>query len=251
MDNMPDDVFEYDGQILYNCIGYPGYYVTKSGDVFSLFKIGGHGVNGLQYIHKLKFGYDKDGYRRLIFCRHGKRCPIKVHTLVVERFIGPVNPPLVVNHKDGNKTNNCVDNLEIVTVKENTNHAILNNLFSKFTPVEVEYNGDTYRFAAKALCTKQFPDLSRHYLDQLENGIILFSMVDFQKQDPNNRHSPIDCYYNGRLYMTFPLMRECDKYFHQSIGATSGAIRSAHEYRRKINQYHVTFPNVSTIESAD
>ncbi|WP_372011438.1 HNH endonuclease signature motif containing protein [Paenibacillus chitinolyticus] len=45
------------------------------------------------------------------------------HRLVAQYFIDPIPKGMVVNHKDGNKTNNHVDNLEIVTYKENTRHA--------------------------------------------------------------------------------------------------------------------------------
>lgn len=47
-----------------------------------------------------------------------------VHRLVVEAFLGPIPDGLCVNHKDANRTNNHVSNLEIVTRLENQRHMI-------------------------------------------------------------------------------------------------------------------------------
>jgi len=46
----------------------------------------------------------------------------RVHRLVVESFIGPIPDGLEVNHKDLNKHNNNVSNLEIVTRRQNIIH---------------------------------------------------------------------------------------------------------------------------------
>lgn len=77
--------------------------------------------------HK-SFGYkDKKGYLVFDFRRRGGKC-VKVHRLVAETFIpNPLNLPQV-NHKDGNKQNNCVENLEWCDNSYNQIHAFQNNL---------------------------------------------------------------------------------------------------------------------------
>lgn len=51
-----------------------------------------------------------------------------IHRLLAEYFLGGIPDGMCVNHKDGNKKNNCLSNLEIVTHQENTQHAYDNGL---------------------------------------------------------------------------------------------------------------------------
>ena len=74
---------------------------------------------------------DKDGYSGVGVFVNYKPYYKRVHRLVAEAFIpNPENKPQV-NHKDGNKQNNCVDNLEWVTNQENVQHAIKIGLIKK------------------------------------------------------------------------------------------------------------------------
>lgn len=69
-----------------------------------------------------------DGYLRIKLCKNNIQKIMSIHRLVAIAFIAnPKNKPQV-NHIDGNKLNNKLENLEWVTAKENSQHAILNGL---------------------------------------------------------------------------------------------------------------------------
>lgn len=70
----------------------------------------------------------KDGYLEVALYKNGKGKYIQVHRLVAKSFIPNPKKLPQVNHIDGNKENNCVDNLEWVTNKENVTHAIKTGL---------------------------------------------------------------------------------------------------------------------------
>jgi hypothetical protein len=83
-------------------------------------------VRSLRYgrVKILKAKTDKDGYRVINLCYNGIVTTRKIHRLVGESFIeNPDNKPFI-NHKDGNKANNVLNNLEWATVLENVGHAI-------------------------------------------------------------------------------------------------------------------------------
>ena len=69
--------------------------------------------------------FDKDGYKKVRLSNgDGSRKVFSVHRLILEAFEpNPNSDKLQVNHKDGDKTNNALSNLEWTTCKENINHA--------------------------------------------------------------------------------------------------------------------------------
>lgn len=77
----------------------------------------------------LKPKFDRYGYPCCnIFSKTRRKISTTIHRLVAKAFIpNPENKPQV-NHKDGNKLNNHVDNLEWVTNRENVNHALKHKL---------------------------------------------------------------------------------------------------------------------------
>lgn len=99
--------------------GYNNYYITTMGDVYSFMK-----KTPLKMTNKT----DRLGYKHLSLSRNGKSNYISVHREVAKAFIPNPQKLLEVNHKDGDKSNNNVSNLEWCTRAENLRHAYKNNL---------------------------------------------------------------------------------------------------------------------------
>lgn len=67
--------------------------------------------------------HKKRGYRETNWTRAGTRKQVKVHRLVLEAFVGPCPDGCVTNHKNGDKADNRLENLEWVTPSENVQHS--------------------------------------------------------------------------------------------------------------------------------
>ena len=88
------------------------YYVSNKGEVYN------------QKTHiLLKQSITPAGYNRLSIRENQKTVSKFVHKMMAEVWIDDYQEGDIINHKDGNKSNNQLDNLEIVNKKENALHA--------------------------------------------------------------------------------------------------------------------------------
>ena len=109
-------------QIIYNDQKLP-YIISDRGAVTSL------NYNHTKKLKRIKPYIDDDGYYRVILRINKKSKHFGIHQLVARMFLSDSYAPgLVVNHIDGDKKNNHVENLEYVTIQENEKHAKLNGL---------------------------------------------------------------------------------------------------------------------------
>lgn len=109
--------------------GYEDYYEVSNYGKVRRIKYENNG-NKTQYKlpNYLKPRKDKDGYLRYDLCLNNKVKRFMAHRLVALTFLENFNNYPCVNHKDGNKENNYVDNLEFCTVQYNNLHALSTGL---------------------------------------------------------------------------------------------------------------------------
>ena len=89
--------------------GYEGLYqINTSGE-----------IKTLRSNKIMKYGYTTKGYKQVGLYKNKKCKHLYVHRLVAEAFIPNPNNYPIINHKDENKLNNCVNNLEWCTNQYN------------------------------------------------------------------------------------------------------------------------------------
>ena len=109
-------------------IGFEGLYiVSENGNVLSLGN--GCSTNTLTKNERhLTQRLSRNGYLNVKLSKQGERTYISVHRLVALSFIPNPEKKPQVNHKDGNKGNNHISNLEWATARENIRHSVDNGL---------------------------------------------------------------------------------------------------------------------------
>lgn len=124
--------------------GYEGLYqVSNLGNVKSLDKyVNGRNSKRLVKGKLLSLFDDKDGYKLVNLYNNKKIKQFRVHILVANAFIPNPNELPQVNHIDGDKSNNFVDNLEWCDCLYNIHHALSKGLFRKTSVNQYDLDGN-------------------------------------------------------------------------------------------------------------
>lgn len=115
---------------------FPLYMLTPDGEVFSL----KHNI----FLSKIS---DDAGYYSIGLRKNGKKYTMRINRLMMEVF-SDLDENLVVNHKDSDRKNNKIENLECCTTQKNAEHAY-NQGNSKYLKKEVnqlDKNGNVIQF---------------------------------------------------------------------------------------------------------
>lgn len=112
--------------------GYPDYAISNNGSVKSL-----------RFNRLLKPSKSNNEYLYVNLVSNKKKKTTAIHKLVIEHF-GATQPIInsVVDHKDSNKQNNHIDNLEWVTISENTTRSY-GNQDKKIKAIDLRKQGWT------------------------------------------------------------------------------------------------------------
>ena len=114
-----------------NVIGFEDSYIlSDKGEIFSKDRMCTDAIGRKRFRKGVKINPDiaPNGYYRVTLSKNGSKKQVYLHRLLANHFIPNPNNLPQVNHKDGNKLNCNLDNLEWVTNQENVIHAYKNGL---------------------------------------------------------------------------------------------------------------------------
>ena len=154
-------------------VGYEGVYeVSSFGRIRSLDRITSYisrTQEGKEYTtthtHKgklMKQHNNHFGYKVIALRKDGKYRTYMVHRLVADAFLFNPNNYPVVNHKDENKQNNCVDNLEWCTQQYNINYGSgnLRRINTRNQNKSYHYQREVGQYTLDGVLIKKYPSAS-------------------------------------------------------------------------------------------
>ena len=181
--------------------GYEGLYqISSYGRVYSFYKKG-----------YLELNLNKYGYLHVGLYREGKRKVYKVHRLVAQTFIlNPNNYP-EVNHKDENKINNYISNLEWCTHQYNNFYGTKNirqSNKSKGRKLTQKHKDNI----SKSLKGDKNPFYGKHHTEETKKKISNTRKEEYLfKGSRNPRAHKVQCITTGKKFNT---IKEASEYYY-------------------------------------
>lgn len=145
--------------------GYEGLYqISNLGNIRKLRFI--NNICNKEKIFNITQQKQNSGYLKVMLYKNGVYENKLVHRLVAETFLNNKNNYSDINHKDGNKENNKVDNLEWCTKSYNMIHAYKNGLWK--SPNKGRYRGDSYKAIKVEMINKETNEVIRVFNSLIE-----------------------------------------------------------------------------------
>lgn len=134
--------------------GYEGYQVSNYGQIRTHNKTTSNSLYKVRHWQNriLSQKTAKDKAMRVELWKDGKHKTVLVHRIVALTFLGePPEPDMTVNHIDGNRKNNHVENLEWLSLADNIRHGFKTGLYSSVIPVTlVDESQNEFKFVSMA-----------------------------------------------------------------------------------------------------
>ena len=127
---------------------YVGYYITKDGQVYS---------NKRQKFLKITYQYK---YPSVQICINGKVTTKTIHRLMALAYLPKINGKNYVNHINGIKNDNRLENLEWCSPKENSIHAIKNNLFQPPKKNRIDLSKKVFQYDLNNNFIAEYPSVN-------------------------------------------------------------------------------------------
>lgn len=151
--------------------------------------------NVIKVKEKITQGTINGGYRRICLTKNKVEKHKHIHKLVAEAFIPNPNNYSYVNHIDGNKQNNYIDNLEWCTLYQNNTHAYKTGLrkSTDITPIlQYDLEGNFIREYKSINEASKETNLDIRHISRNINGIgKQIGGYKFVKKEPVSTRSPI------------------------------------------------------------
>lgn len=161
--------------------GYPGYQASNKGRIRTHGKVSSNKLYARRQWKDrvLREKVDKQNSHRVSLWNDEGQHDWLVARIIALTFLGaPESKKMTVNHKDGNRNNNNVSNLEWLSLADNIKHAFRTGLMASVQKpcILVDYDGWHYEFPSRAEASRWLGRKSGYIANAIKKG---FRITDF------------------------------------------------------------------------